>query len=169
MSLSEEKEIKAATDSFGEAVVVFNHKDYKKALALFSEINKSYCDSEYFTVLEIVGKARSYASMAEQQLRTESEKPEDREDFISAALINLNSGRLPEAMELLQQCQTKFGPNAKVHYIRSLVFARQGHDDQAIAELGASINIDKNLKTFAYNEPDFERLIDNQAFRSLTT
>ena len=56
-----------------------------------------------------------------------------------------------------------------IAFIRSLVFARQGHDDQAIAELGASINIDKNLKTFAYNEPDFERLIDNQAFRSLTT
>ncbi len=168
MSLSEEKEINAATDSFSEAVVVFNNRDYKKAATLFSELIKKYSDSEYFTVLEIVGKAKSYASMAEMQTEKGDEPVDSQEDFIATALINLNAGRLHEALDLLGQTQSKHGQNAKLHYLAALIYARLNQDDKSLEALQLSINADKKYKTIAYNEPDFERFIENQTFRTLT-
>ncbi len=168
MSLSEEKEIKAATDLFFEAVVVFNKRDYKKALSLFSEINKTFSESEFFTVHEIVGKARSYASMAENQADTSEDLLECREDYVASALLHLNSNRLTTAMDVLDQTMKRHGQHAKVHYLQALVYARLGQDEKALEVLQTSINADQSLKTTAYNEPDFERLVDNPTFRSLT-
>lgn len=168
MSLSEEKEINAATESFSEAVVVFNSKEYKKAASLFNEICKKYSDSEYFTVLEIVGKAKSYASMAEMQSVTDTQTLESLEDYLSAAIFQLNSGKAGEALSLLEQTQKKHGQHAKVHYLSALAYTRMNQDEKALEALRLSIGADPGFKRTAYNEPDFERFIENQAFRNLT-
>jgi len=168
MGLSEEKEVMIATDSFNEGVAVFKRREYKKAVSLFTEIIKSHFESEYFTVLEIVGKARSYVSMAENQMDNKPDVLEKREDFIAAALIELNSGRLLEALSLLDQSLNIHGQNAKVNYTQALIYSRMGQDEKALEALQLSINTEPGLKTTAYNEPDFEKLADNSTFRSMT-
>ena len=168
MSLSEEKEIKAATDLFGKAVVVFNSRDYKKSFSLFSDIVKTYSESEFYTVLEIVGKARSYASMSENQTNENIEPLESKEDFISASLMHLNSGKATEAMTLLDQGIQQFGPDARIFYTKALIYSRLDQDELALEALRFSISADQRFKITAYNEPDFEKLAENPTFRSLT-
>lgn len=168
MSLSEEKEIKAATDSFSEAVVVFNKRDYKKAHSLFEEIVKSHSDSEYFTVLEIVGKAKSYSTMAENQLTKIEEPLKNLEDLLHAVLIRLNGGALTEALELLEKSSKDHGKEAKILYLQALVYARMEQNEKSLEALQQALKADKSLKTIAHNEPDFEKLREDGLFRNLT-
>jgi tetratricopeptide (TPR) repeat protein len=168
MSLSEEKVIKAATDSYGEAVVVFNKRDYKKAHSLFDEIVKAYADSEYFTVLEIVGKAKSFATMAENQLDKAEDPLKNRDDFLQSAVMKLNAGRLPEALELLEQSSKDHGKDAKTLYLQALIFVRQDQNEKALDALQQAVKLDKSFKIIAHNEPDFEVFREDVIFRNLT-
>jgi len=169
MSLTaEEKELKKITDEFGKAMKAFQAKDHKKALEMFTALVETYKDSEYDSVLEIQTRAQIYRTLSHSHLHPARIQLKSDDDYIGEALYQLNAGNHARALELCSHLETK--ANVKdpyLFFLTALCHHKAGDEDAALKYLKKCIENDPVYKTIAHNEPDFEPLLENDAFISL--
>lgn len=167
MELKEEKELKKAIAEFTAAVKIFQTKNYEKAGSAFEGILKHYEDSEYYSVLEIHGRANVYKNICQSQLNPVQVELNSDENYLNEGVFNLNVGNLDRALELLEPLVEKGYQEAYANYLLSLVHFKKKEIDTAMDYLGKAVGKDSYYKIVAHNEPDFEDLFEHETFLAI--
>jgi hypothetical protein len=167
MKLNEEKELNKITTQFSEAIKQFSKKDFKKAKELFADINSTYGESEFYSVLEIFARSKIYHSIAEAQLNPIKLELKSDEDYLNEGLFQLNAGDLERALELFNHLKSKKYGDPFVDYLMALAFLKSDDIDASLKHLKICFDQDESYKILAQNESDFDPLYETEEFQSL--
>jgi len=167
MKLKEEKELKAITDEYEKALNHFHHKDSKKANDAFSRIVEGYKDSEFYSVLEIQTRSKTYLSIIQSRLNPVKVSLKKEEDYLWEGAYQLNAGNFERALQLFQHIEDKNPKDAHLFYLMALAFFKKDEPDNALKYLGKCVKADSFYKVIIYNEPDFEPLLQKEDFLAI--
>ena len=157
-------------------------QDESAALAAFERAHKEFTRGrfaearnqfrilvdKYSQVSEVAARARTYLSIAEARLRTESILPRDADSLYDRGVIELNRGEYVAAQEMFERALKREPEAAHIHYGLAATRARLGSIDLALESLQKALNLQPNLRVRAQhdhdlnplrNDPDFDRLI----------
>jgi len=167
MIQSEQQQLKKIANDFTKAIELFRNKDCKSSFEIFSHLVDEYENSEYYSVLEIQGRAKVYKNLCESRLTPVKIELKDDEDYLNNGVFLLNSGNMDEALERFEYLEKKNYKQDYLNYLISLVYLKKGDIPNCLKCLKASIQGDEFYKVVAYNEPDFEHLFENEDFINL--
>lgn len=158
--------------------------EYQKALAAFSDAMKEFrkgkwdkAVEEFHAFLEkypierdLVSRAKTYLSIAEERLREPREIPSPKtiEDFVNAAVYKMNSGANEEALKYIEKAAKTNPDDARILYLQADLLCRTGQLDAALESLRKAIQGEKSFRILAQNEIDFAPLWDDKRFKSIT-
>jgi tetratricopeptide (TPR) repeat protein len=168
MELREERELKQIRETFTRGIDLFRQRQYKEALAVFTEIVQEYEDSEYYSILEIEGRSKVYKKICEAQLFPVKIELRDDEDYLFDGIYQLNTGNLDKALERFNYLKEKNYQDPYLIYLLSLVYLKKEDTETCFKYLKQAIDQEEYYKVIAYNEPDFDPLFDNQRYAALT-
>ncbi|HEY8188278.1 MAG TPA: tetratricopeptide repeat protein [Pyrinomonadaceae bacterium] len=123
---------------------------------------------KYFQVSEVAARARTYLSVADARLRTESILPRDADSLYDRGVIELNRGEYVAAQELFERALKREPEAAHIHYGLAATRARLGSIDLALQSLQRALDLQPTLRVRAQhdhdltslrNDPDFDRLV----------
>ena len=123
---------------------------------------------KYSQVAEVAARARTYLTIAESRLRTESILPRDADSLYDRGVIELNNGEYVAAQEMFERALKREPEAAHIHYGLAATRARLGSIDLALESLQKALDLQPNLRVRAQhdhdlnplrNDPDFDRLI----------
>ena len=123
---------------------------------------------KYFQVSEVASRARTYLSVADSRLRTESILPRDADSLYDRGVIELNRGEYVAAQEMFERALKREPEAAHIHYGLAATRARLGSVDLALQSLQRALDLQPTLRVRAQhdhdltslrNDPDFDRLI----------
>jgi tetratricopeptide (TPR) repeat protein len=157
-------------------------QDESAALAAFERAHKEFVRGrfaearnqfrilvdKYSQVAEVAARARTYLTIAEARLRTESILPRDADSLYDRGVIELNRGEYVAAQEMFERALKREPEAAHIHYGLAATRARLGSLDAALESLQKALNLQPNLRVRAQhdhdlnplrNDPDFDRLI----------
>ena len=152
------------------ALVAFEraHKEFVRGR--FAEARNQFriLVDKYSQVSEVAARARTYLTIAESRLRTESILPRDADSLYDRGVIELNRGEYVAAQEMFERALKREPEAAHIHYGLAATRARLGSIDLALESLQKALNLQPNLRVRAQhdhdlnplrNDPDFDRLI----------
>lgn len=163
----EEKEMKAITDEFSKGVQAFKKQDCQKAVDIFSQIVDQYKESEYYTVLEVQARARTYRAICLSRANPEKVSLEEDEDYLFDGIYHLNAGNLDTSLERFQYLEKKKYSDPYLYYLMALLYLKREQNGECLQYLKHAISADKVYKIVAHNEPDFDHMFENDEFTSL--
>lgn len=157
-------------------------QDESAALAAFERAHKEFVRGrfaesrnqfrilldKYSQVSEVAARARTYLTISESRLRTESMLPKDADSLYDRGVIELNRGEFVAAQEMFERALKREPEAAHIHYGLAATRARLGSIDLALESLQRAVNLQPNLRLRAQhdhdlnplrNDPDFDRLI----------
>ena len=123
---------------------------------------------KYFQVSEVAARARTYMSVADARLRTESILPRDADSLYDRGVIELNRGEFVAAQEMFERALKREPEAAHIHYGLAATRARLGSVDLALQSLQRALDLQPTLRVRAQhdqdltslrNDPDFDRLV----------
>jgi len=123
---------------------------------------------KYFQVSEVAARARTYLSVADARLRTESILPRDADSLYDRGVIELNRGEYVAAQEMFERALKREPEAAHIHYGLAATRARLGSIDLALQSLQRALDLQPTLRVRAQhdhdltslrNDPDFDRLV----------
>jgi predicted Zn-dependent protease len=167
MELSEEKELEKIIEEFSAAVQMFSKKEYEKAEKAFESISERYKDSEYYSVLEVQVRAKVYKNICHAQQNPIKIELSSDEDYLNEGIYNLNLGNFDRALELLNHLEKNGYKDSYVNYLLSIVYLKKEDINSSLGHLKKAVEKDKYYKIVAHNEPDFDRLGENEAFAAI--
>jgi tetratricopeptide (TPR) repeat protein len=167
MELSEEKELAKITKEFASAVQIFSKKDYEKAENAFDSIIERYKDSDFYSVLEIQARSNVYKKICHAQLHPIEIELTIGEDYLNEGIYHLNTGNFDRALELLSHLEKNGYKDSYVNYLLSIVYLKKEDIDSSLEYLKKAVNKDQYYKIIAHNEPDFDRLFENEEFTAI--
>jgi len=144
---------------YGEAMTLFQKKQYAEALAKFEVLAKSVNEEP-----ELSDRIRTYSTMCRRQLDDAPPAPTNVEERYHAAVMAMNRGRLDDARALLDGALQENPSDASVIYARACVNALAGDATSAVHDLRASIVLEPKLRFQAVNDPDFQPIREDAAF-----
>jgi tetratricopeptide (TPR) repeat protein len=152
----------AAVKAFGKAVNLFYHQDFDAARRAFANFINEFPEET-----EMIARARSYVAICDQRLSHPPSLPRDAEALYNRGIIELNSGRIQEAIAYFEKA-LKYEPGAS-HIIYSLAaaHARLGVVEQALAELKDAVRLRDVLRIQARHDSDFVSLYAHPEFQEL--
>lgn len=152
----------AAVKAFGKAVTLFYHQDFDAARRAFANFINEFPEET-----EMIARARSYVAICAQRLSHPPSLPRDAEALYNRGVIELNSGRISEAITYFEKA-LKYEPGAP-HIIYSLAaaHARLGVVEQALAELKDAVRLREALRIQARHDSDFVSLYAHPEFQEL--
>ncbi|HEY0078496.1 MAG TPA: tetratricopeptide repeat protein [Pyrinomonadaceae bacterium] len=153
----------AALRSFERAHKEFARGHFAEARNLFRALIE-----EHAGVSEVTARARTYLSIAESRLRSESALPRDAEALYDRGVIELNRGEYVAAQELFERALRRDDQSPDTHYALAATRARLGSVQSALQSLERALELKPNLRVRAQHdpdlaslrtEPDYERLV----------
>ncbi|HVF48547.1 MAG TPA: tetratricopeptide repeat protein [Pyrinomonadaceae bacterium] len=153
----------AALRAFERAHKEFTRGRFADARNLFRSLIEQHSG-----VSEVTARARTYLSIAETRLRSESALPRDAEALYDRGVIELNRGEYVAAQELFERALKRDDHSPDTHYALAATRARLGSIPLALQSLERALELKPNLRVRAQhdpdlaalrNEPDYERLV----------
>jgi len=152
------------------ALIAFERAHKEFARGRFAEARNQFriLVDKYSQVSEVAARARTYLTIAESRLRTESILPRDADSLYDRGVIELNRGEYVAAQEMFERALKREPEAAHIHYGLAATRARLGSLDAALESLEKALNLQPNLRVRAQhdhdlnplrNDPDFDRLI----------
>jgi len=158
------------TQDESAALVAFEraHKEFTRGR--FAEARNQFriLVDKYSQVAEVAARARTWLTIAESRLRTESILPRDADSLYDRGVIELNNGEYVAAQEMFERALKREPEAAHIHYGLAATRARLGSIDLALESLKQALDLQPNLRVRAQhdhdlnplrNDPDFDRLI----------
>lgn len=167
MTIDKNTEFKKVSMEFSGAVKAFRKKDYKKSLESFNTIIGKYENSESQSILDIQRKSISYANICTDQLSTQKSKPKTDANQINEIVYFLNNNDLEEAEKTILSFSKKKSNTPFFLYLQSLLHLKKEEIDTSLDLLEKCVKKDNDFKVLAYNEPDFEKMFENERFNSI--
>jgi len=162
------------TQDESAALIAFEraHKEFVRGR--FAEARNQFrvLVDKYSQVAEVAARARTYLTIAESRLRTESILPRDADSLYDRGVIELNRGEYVAAQEMFERALKREPEAAHIHYGLAATRARLGSIDLALESLQKALDLQPNLRVRAQhdhdlnplrNDPDFDRLIFSHA------
>ena len=157
-------------------------QDESAALAAFERAHKEFVRGrfaesrnqfrilldKYSQVSEVAARARTYLTISESRLRTESMLPKDADSLYDRGVIELNRGEYVAAQEMFERALKREPEAAHIHYGLAATRARLGSIDLALESLQRALDLQPSLRLRAQhdhdlnplrNDPDFDKLI----------
>ena len=122
---------------------------------------------EHGGVAEVTARARTYLSIAEARLRTESALPRDAEALYDRGVIELNRGDYVAAQELFERALKRDEGAADTHYALAATRARLGNIESALLSLQRALELRPGLRVRAQYDPDFAALRNEPEYERL--
>ena len=162
------------TQDESAALIAFERAHKEFARGRFAEARNQFrvLVDKYSQVSEVAARARTYLTIAESRLRTESILPRDADSLYDRGVIELNRGEYVAAQEMFERALKREPEAAHIHYGLAATRARLGSLDAALESLEKALNLQPNLRVRAQhdhdlnplrNDPDFDRLIFSHA------
>ena len=162
------------TQDESAALVAFERAHKEFARGRFAEARNQFrvLVDKYSQVAEVAARARTYLTIAESRLRTESILPRDADSLYDRGVIELNRGEYVAAQEMFERALKREPEAAHIHYGLAATRARLGSIDLALESLQKALDLQPNLRVRAQhdhdlnplrNDPDFDRLIFSHA------
>jgi len=162
------------TQDESAALVAFERAHKEFARGRFAEARNQFriLVDKYSQVAEVAARARTYLTIAESRLRTESILPRDADSLYDRGVIELNRGEYVAAQEMFERALKREPEAAHIHYGLAATRARLGSLDLALESLQKALDLQPNLRVRAQhdhdlnplrNDPDFDRLIFSHA------
>ena len=161
---------KPPTQDESAALIAFERAHKEFARGRFAEARNQFrvLVDKYSQVAEVAARARTYLTIAESRLRTESILPRDADSLYDRGVIELNRGEYVAAQEMFERALKREPEAAHIHYGLAATRARLGSIDLALESLQKALDLQPNLRVRAQhdhdlnplrNDPDFDRLI----------
>jgi tetratricopeptide (TPR) repeat protein len=158
------------TQDESAALAAFERAHKEFARGRFAEARNQFrmLVEKYSQVAEVAARARTYLTIAESRLRTESILPRDADSLYDRGVIELNRGEYVAAQEMFERALKREPEAADIHYALAATRARLGSIDLALESLQKALDLKPNLRVRAQhdhdltplrNDPDFDRLI----------
>jgi len=158
------------TQDESAALIAFERAHKEFARGRFAEARNQFrvLVDKYSQVAEVAARARTYLTIAESRLRTESILPRDADSLYDRGVIELNRGEYVAAQEMFERALKREPEAAHIHYGLAATRARLGSLDAALESLQKALDLQPNLRVRAQhdhdlnplrNDPDFDRLI----------
>lgn len=158
------------TQDESAALVAFEraHKEFVRGRFAESRNQFKILLDKYSQVSEVAARARTYLTISESRLRTESMLPKDADSLYDRGVIELNRGEYVAAQEMFERALRREPEAAHIHYGLAATRARLGSIDLALESLQKAVDLQPNLRLRAQhdhdlnplrNDPDFDRLI----------
>ena len=158
------------TQDESAALVAFEraHKEFVRGRFAESRNQFRILLDKYSQVSEVAARARTYLTISESRLRTESMLPKDADSLYDRGVIELNRGEYVAAQEMFERALKREPEAAHIHYGLAATRARLGSIDLALESLQRAVDLQPNLRLRAQhdhdlnplrNDPDFDRLI----------
>jgi tetratricopeptide (TPR) repeat protein len=162
------------TQDESAALIAFERAHKEFARGRFAEARNQFrvLVDKYSQVAEVAARARTYLTIAESRLRTESILPRDADSLYDRGVIELNRGEYVAAQEMFERALKREPEAAHIHYGLAATRARLGSIDLALESLQKALDLQPNLRVRAQhdhdlnplrNDPDFDRLIFSHA------
>jgi tetratricopeptide (TPR) repeat protein len=162
------------TQDESAALVAFERAHKEFARGRFAEARNQFrvLVDKYSQVAVVAARARTYLTIAESRLRTESILPRDADSLYDRGVIELNRGEYVAAQEMFERALKREPEAAHIHYGLAATRARLGSIDLALESLQKALDLQPNLRVRAQhdhdlnplrNDPDFDRLIFSHA------
>ena len=162
------------TQDESAALIAFERAHKEFARGRFAEARNQFrvLVDKYSQVSEVAARARTYLTIAESRLRTESILPRDADSLYDRGVIELNRGEYVAAQEMFERALKREPEAAHIHYGLAATRARLGSIDLALESLQKALDLQPNLRVRAQhdhdlnplrNDPDFDRLIFSHA------
>ena len=144
------------------------HKEFVRGRFAESRNQFRILLDKYSQVSEVAARARTYLTISESRLRTESMLPKDADSLYDRGVIELNRGEYVAAQEMFERALKREPEAAHIHYGLAATRARLGSIDLALESLQRAVDLQPNLRLRAQhdhdlnplrNDPDFDRLI----------
>jgi hypothetical protein len=156
----------AALQAFQRAYKEFAGGRFVEARALFRALVEKHVGAS-----DVVARARTYLTITESRLRTDTSLPKDADSLYDRGVIELNRGEFVAAQEMFERALKREPEGAHIHYGLAATRARLGSIDSALDSLQHAITIQPTLRLRAQhdadllslrNEPEFDRLVSSQ-------
>ena len=167
MKLKEDSQLNEISKKFSAAVKKFTKREYKEAAVNFKNIITEYKDSEFYSVLEVQTRSKSYLNICESKTEKIKLSPETDDDFLNELLFYINTDDFNEAEKTIKKLETKKVNSPYLIYLRSVLAFKQGDVDVALELLKKTISRDGKYKIIANNEPDLQELQENEEFLTI--
>jgi tetratricopeptide (TPR) repeat protein len=122
---------------------------------------------KYANVSEVTARARTYLTIAETRLRTETSLPRDADSLYDRGVIELNRGEYVSALELFERALKREPQAAHIHYGLAATRARLGSDELALQSLQKALELQPTLRVRAQHDHDFIQLRNDPEFDRL--
>src|SRR5882762_2266602 len=153
----------AALHAFDRAHREFTRGRFQEARNQFRVLLERYAQ-----VAEVAARARTYLSISEARLRTDSILPRDADSLYDRGVIELNRGEYVAAQEMFERAVKREPEAAHIHYGLAATRARLGAIDLALQSLTRALDLQPTLRVRAQhdhdltslrNDPDFDALV----------
>lgn len=153
----------AALKAFERAHKEFSRGRFAEARALFRTLIEQHAG-----VSEVTARARTYLSIAEARLRSESSLPRDAESLYDRGVIELNRGDYVAAQEMFERALRREPDAPDIHYALAATRARLGAVEPALQSLERALALKPSLRVrvqhdadlaLLRSEPEYERLV----------
>jgi hypothetical protein len=153
----------AALHAFDRAHREFTRGRFQEARNQFRVLLERYSQ-----VSEVAARARTYMTISESRLRTDSMLPRDADSLYDRGVIELNRGEYVAAQEMFERALKREPEAAHIHYGLAATRARLGAIDLALQSLQKALDLQPNLRVRAQhdqdltplrNDPDFDKLV----------
>lgn len=112
----------------------------------------------------LADRARTYGSICGRKVAAVPDGGEDFDSLYHRGVFAANSGRLDEALTLLDKALAQRPDDASALYARASVRGLQGRVDEAAVELKKAVALDPRFRFQAASDPDFDKVRDEAAF-----
>jgi len=167
MKLKEDSQLCDILKEFSAAIKKFGNRNYKDAGIDFDSVVKKYKDSEFYSVLEVQTKAKSYKNICNLKTSKKKLSPETEDDILNELLFCINTNKLSETENIMKKINEKKINSAYYLYLKAIHSFKQDEEETALDLLKKAVTKDKKYKITAYNEPDLLDFHENEKFLAI--
>ncbi|RMG48369.1 MAG: tetratricopeptide repeat protein [Acidobacteria bacterium] len=148
--------------AFERAVNLFHRHKFESAQRAFTQFIERYPQEA-----EMVVRARSYLAICQRQLSRPPATPRDAEALYDRGIVELNYGRIREAISYFQKALKRDPEAPHILYSLAAAHARLGQLEQALEELKEAVKRREVLRIHARRDADFVNLYAHPEFQQL--
>jgi len=148
---------------YAAGVTAVQKRKFSIAAKTLSEIINDYPEER-----ELQERAKLYLAVCERELNPVVSEPTSLDERIYAATVSLNGGAVEAAIEHLNAVASEKPTDANVHYMLAIAHALSADTDKSVTHLERAITLNPDNRLLARQEPDFEKIRENDRFIDLT-
>lgn len=146
---------------YEQALKALYAKKYEKAIELFAGLEK-----EFPSEIEVLERARAFLKVCSKRSGSTAHADENHsaEKFFNLGVFHHNNQSYKQALDFYSEAMRLATNNTDhIFYAMAATETRLGNTEKAVELLRKAIDLNRQNRFFAQNDPDFEALIKDEA------